>query len=195
MVAGYCSLNTRSTIAGVVSLVVLTACATPEPYRPAPSSQPPAAERPGEGPRPLPPPPVQTQPGTPPPEAPESQPLPPPPPPPPREPTLGAASRSLVTQAQTQVAAKNFPLAAANIERALRIEPENPLLWIELAKIRQAEGNSVQAETLARRALRSTAAPKAQAAAWAVIADSYRARGRNNEARQAQSKAETLRGG
>ncbi len=93
------------------------------------------------------------------------------------------------------MAAKNYPLAAANIERALRIEPENPLLWIELAKIRQAEGNSTQAETLAKRALRSTAAPKAQAAAWAVIADSYRARGRNVEARQAQGRAETLRGG
>jgi predicted Zn-dependent protease len=109
---------------------------------------------------------------------------------------LGAASRSLVAQAQTQVASRNYPQAAAAIERALRIEPENPLLWLELAKIRQAEGNNGQAETLARRALaRSTGAPKAQAAAWSVIADSYRARGRNTEARQAQAKSEMLRGG
>ncbi|HKQ82412.1 MAG TPA: tetratricopeptide repeat protein [Steroidobacteraceae bacterium] len=113
-----------------------------------------------------------------------------------REPVLGAAAKSLVAQAQNQLAARNYPVASASIERALRIEPENPLLWLELAKVRQAEGNYSQAENLARRALsRSTQAPKAQAAAWSVIAESYRARGRNTEARQAQAKSEMLSGG
>jgi Flp pilus assembly protein TadD len=40
-----------------------------------------------------------------------------------------------VTQAQSQAASGNFPVAAASIERALRIEPSNPLLWIELGTI------------------------------------------------------------
>jgi predicted Zn-dependent protease len=136
-----------------------------------------------------------TQPEAPPPET-ETHPLPEPSAPVVREPVLGPAARSLVAQAQTQLAARNYPMASATIERALRIEPENPLLWLELAKIRQAEGNYTQAENLARRALsRSTQAPKTQAAAWSLIAESYRARGRNTEARQAQAKSEMLSGG
>ena len=69
----------------------------------------------------------------------------------------------------------------------MRIEPDNPLLWIELAKVRQAEGNYVQTENLARKAVSmSINAPRTQSAAWQLIADSYRARGKNVEARDAQ---------
>ena len=109
-----------------------------------------------------------------------------------REPTLGAASRALVGQAQTQLATKNFAVAASSIERALRIEPDNPLLWIELGKVRQAEGNYVQAENMGRKAVSMSAAPRAQSAAWRLIAESYRARGKNSEAREAQARAEGL---
>ena len=102
---------------------MLAACAAPSPYeRPAP---PPPSETP----------PAETQPGEPPSTVEPPQPL----PPVVREPTLGAASRALVTQAQTQMATKNYPVAASSIERALRIEPDNPLLWIELGKIRLAD--------------------------------------------------------
>jgi predicted Zn-dependent protease len=104
--------------------------------------------------------------------------------------TLTPATRALVTQAQTQLNGGNPALAAATVERALRIEPDNPLLWIELAKIRQHEGNEAQAENLARKALTMAVGDnKTQAAAWRVIADSYRARGRNPEAREAEAKA------
>ncbi|MET0985606.1 MAG: tetratricopeptide repeat protein [Steroidobacteraceae bacterium] len=171
--------------------VVCTACAVPEPYRPpAPAPGP----SPGSAPT-VPPSPPATQP-TPPPPVVESRPLPEPSAPVVREPVLGPAAKSLVAQAQSQLAARNYPVASASIERALRIEPENPLLWLELAKVRQAEGNYSQAENLARRALsRSTQAPKAQATAWSLIAESYRARGRNTEARQAQARSEMLSGG
>lgn len=174
--------------------VICSACALPEPYRPpAPSPAPSPGGTPNvpSGPQP-----TTTQPGPPPPPATQTIPVPEPTAPVVREPVLGPASTSLVAQAQKQMAARNYPLASASIERALRIEPENPLLWIELAKVRQAEGNYPQAEALARRALsRSTQAPKAQATAWGIIADSYRARGRNAEAKQAQAKSEMLRGG
>lgn len=93
-----------------------------------------------------------------------------------------------------QLASKNYAVAASSIERALRIEPDNPLLWIELGRVRQAEGNYVQAENMGRKALSmSTNAPRAQATAWSLIGDSYRARGKNNEAREAYAKAEQLR--
>jgi tetratricopeptide (TPR) repeat protein len=116
------------------------------------------------------------------------------PPPVVREPTLGAASRALVGQAQTQMASKNYTVAAASIERALRIEPDNALLWIELGKVRQAEGNYSQAENMGRKAASMAVnAPRTQAAAWTLIAESLRARGKNTEAREAETKAKQIR--
>jgi Flp pilus assembly protein TadD len=72
---------------------------------------------------------VQTQPAPPPATVGEPQPL---PAPVIREPVLSPASRALIGQAQAQLASKNYPVAASSIERALRIEPDNALLWIEL---------------------------------------------------------------
>jgi len=164
----------------LVTSAVLSACAAPSPYqKPAPPPQ-----QPGETP------PAETRPG----EAPSTVPEPQPPPAPVvREPTLGAASRALVSQAQTQMATKNYAVAAASIERALRIEPDNPLLWIELGKVRFAEGNFVQAENMARKAVSmSVNAPRAQSSSWRLIAESYRARGKNIEAQDAQARADSL---
>lgn len=144
--------------------------------------------------------PSPTTPSTPepvPPEEPAPPPEEPPPPPPPApvvpEPVLGAASRALVGQAQTHLQAKNYSLAASTLERALRIEAGNPLLWIELGKVRQAEGNHVQAENMGRRAASLTKAPKASASAWRLIADALRAQGKANEARQAAARADSFR--
>lgn len=178
------SLPFAGRLPGLASLALvalaLAACAAPAPYR-TPPAPPPAP----------PPPTVETQPAPPPERVEPPQPL---PEPAVREPTLGAASRALVGQAQTQLATGNYAIAASSIERALRIEPGNPLLWIELGKVRQAEGNYVQAENMGRKALTmSIEAPRAQSAAWALIAESYRARGRNIEAQEAQARAEGLR--
>jgi Tfp pilus assembly protein PilF len=168
----------------LLASAALAACAAPSPYqKPAPPSQQPPPEAPPE----------QTQPGEPPSTTPEPQ---PPPAPVIREPTLGAASRALVGQAQTQMATKNYTVAASSIERALRIEPDNPLLWIELGKVRFAEGNYVQSENMARKAVSmSVNAPRAQSSAWRLIADSYRARGKNMEAQEAQARADSLNSG
>ena len=45
--------------------------------------------------------------------------------------TLSPASRSLVAQAQAQRKKGDLPGATVSLERALRIEPNNALLWIE----------------------------------------------------------------
>ena len=164
----------------LLASALLGACAAPSPYQ---KSTPP----PGQ---PAEPPPAVTRPGEPPSTVEEPQPT---PAPVVREPTLGAASRALVGQAQTQVATKNYAVAASSIERALRIEPDNPLLWIELGKVRLAEGNYVQAENMARKAVSmSVNAPRAQSSAWRLIADSYRARGKNIQAQEAQARADSL---
>jgi cytochrome c-type biogenesis protein CcmH/NrfG len=41
--------------------------------------------------------------------------------------------------------------AAATLERALRIEPRNPRLWHELARVRLRQGDYSQAESTAAR--------------------------------------------
>lgn len=63
------------------------------------------------------------------------------------------ASASLLEQSRAQQAAGSYAEAAASIERALRIEPNNALLWIELGEIKLAEGDAEQAEMMARKAL------------------------------------------
>lgn len=104
---------------------------------------------------------------------------------------MNPAARALVTQAQTQTAAGNYAVAASTLERALRIEPDSPELWIEIGKVRQAEGNSGQAENMGRKALSlATGDPRNQSAAWRLIADSYRARKRPQEAREAELRAD-----
>ena len=167
----------------LVAVLVVSACAVPPPYRtPAPPAPvPPPTQEP----------PVETRPA-PAPEPPVEQPL--PPAPVVREPVLSAASRALVNQAQIQLQSKNYPVAASSIERALRIEPDNPLLWIELGKVRQAEGNYVQAENMGRKAASmSVNAPRANSSAWTLIAESLRARGKNSEAQEALLRAQGVR--
>ena len=106
---------------------------------------------------------------------------------------LGNATNALVQQAHTQAKSGAFAPAAATIERALRIEPENPLLWIELGQIRLSEHNDAQADAMGHKALAlATGDPNAQASAWRLIAESLRARNRNEEAADADKKANTL---
>lgn len=100
---------------------------------------------------------------------------------------------ALVSQAHTLAAQGNHGAATATIERALRIEPANPLLWIELGKVHMAEGDAARADGMGRKALTLAAGdPSAQAAAWRLIAESLRARNRNQEASEAERRANSL---
>jgi tetratricopeptide (TPR) repeat protein len=168
--------------------LALSACKLPNPYSPPPPKPQPSPGGAPNLPPPEQPPPTRTEP-VPPPEPVEE----PAPPPPVREYQLGSATRSLVNQAHTQVAAGNFAVAAGSIERALRIEPNNPLLWIELGKVRQAEGNYAQAENLGRKALSlASGDPRTQSSAWRLIAEALRARGKAPEAQEAEARADAL---
>jgi len=109
--------------------------------------------------------------------------------------SLNSASRALVNQAEIQRKSKNFLQAGVTLERALRIEPNNPLLWLEYAELRMDETNYAQAENMARKALvLANGDPRTQANAWRMIADSLGARDRNAEAQQATAKANALMG-
>jgi Flp pilus assembly protein TadD len=84
-------------------------------------------------------------------------------------------------------------VAIGTIERALRIEPDNPLLWVELGKVHEDAGHFDQAAGMGHKALQlATGDPRAQSASWHLIADSLKARGRNGEAAEAQRRADQL---
>jgi tetratricopeptide (TPR) repeat protein len=174
----------QSLISLLAAASLLSACSIfrpsqpePPPTRPGPSTAPPTAQ-PGT---------AQPEPGTPTPAVPG------PPRAPPKQFKLGPATAALVAQAHKQETGGNYQPAAATIERALRIEPENPLLWIELGQIRLSEGNAAQADGMGHKALAlATGDAQAQSSAWRLIADSLRARQRNQEAADADKKAATL---
>jgi tetratricopeptide (TPR) repeat protein len=107
--------------------------------------------------------------------------------------TLGPASKALVSQAEVQRKKGDLPGATVTLERALRIEPNNPLLWIEMGRLRMDQRNYAQAEGMGRKALSmSVGDDRTQSQAWQLIADSLRARGRNPEAQQAADRAKAL---
>ncbi len=70
----------------------------------------------------------------------------------PPPPSRNEAVVALLGQAQTQLSAGRSEAAGASLERALRIEPRNPLLWQELARVRLDQGQYRQAENLAAKA-------------------------------------------
>jgi predicted Zn-dependent protease len=66
-------------------------------------------------------------------------------------PTENVAVAALMTNARADVDANRLGSAAATIERALRLEPRNPRLWHELARVRLKQGEYAQAESTAAR--------------------------------------------
>lgn len=174
----------HSFISLAVAASLLSACSifrAPEsPTAPGPAPAAPSQQQPGPGtaqPQPTPPPPGVT-------ETPK---------PPPKQFKLSPATGALVAQAHKQANTGAYEPAAATIERALRIEPENPLLWIELGQVRLGEGNASQANSMGHKALAlATGDAQAQASSWRLIADSLRALQRNPEAAEADKKAAAL---
>ena len=72
----------------------------------------------------------------------------------PRAPSATAgATQALLAQSRAARAAGSYAQASATIERALRIAPSDPRLWVELGEIQLASGDAAQAATLARKAL------------------------------------------
>jgi hypothetical protein len=104
-------------------------------------------------------------------------------PPAPRENHLSPATRSLVTQSRTLASHGDLDGASSTLDRALRIEPNNPLLWIELGRLRLAESDAHQAESCGRKALGLASGDHGtQAQAGRLLADALRAQRRNQEA-------------
>jgi len=158
----------------VVLTLVIAGCAT---VVPAPSP----GQMPGPGPEFGPP--LEPAPG------PESAPLPPPP-----AHAENLAVAGLLLGARTDAAAGRLANAAASLERALRIEPRNPRLWQELARVRLKQGDYAQAESTAARSNSWAGSDNAlRADNWRIIAHARDARGDAEGARVALEAAERQR--
>ena len=161
------------TLVALILLGALAACAAQPPLPAVPPPGAPATGTPGSA-----------QPPTPAPERPA---------PPPSRPRMGPAATALLGQARTQEGQGEFVAAGATLERALRIEPDNPLLWIELGRLQLKENNPAQADARGRKALALAGGDTdAQASAWSLVADSLRALDRNAEAADADRRAAAL---
>lgn len=136
----------------------------PESPAPAPASRPPPT---GAGPRlPVEEPPVTTVPAP----APRPVPLPAPAPESLPPPSYHPAGEALVEQAQREAQLGNDALAGATLERALRIDGNNPWIWIELGHLRLSAGQRDAAESMANKALSlSQRDPAARAAAARLL--------------------------
>jgi Tfp pilus assembly protein PilF len=89
------------------------------------------------------------------------------------------AIAGLMDSARNDAAAGKLGSAAATLERALRIEPRNPRLWHELARVRLRQADYSQAESLAARSNTYAGADgELRAANQKIIADARAARGR-----------------
>jgi cytochrome c-type biogenesis protein CcmH/NrfG len=88
------------------------------------------------------------------------------------------AVASLVDSARADGEAGQLAKAAASLERALRIEPRNPRLWQELARVRLKQGEYAQAESVAARSNSWAGGDNGlRAENWRLIAEARAARG------------------
>jgi len=105
-----------------------------------------------------------------------------------------AAIASLMDGARQDVAVGRLANATASLERALRIEPRNPRLWQELARVRLKQGEYAQAESVAARSNSWAGGDnRLRAENWRLIAQSREARGDAAGARAALDAAERQR--
>ena len=59
----------------------------------------------------------------------------------------------MVEQSRAQRAAGSLPAARSSLERALRIDPNNAIVWLELGELELQTGNATQAAAMARKAM------------------------------------------
>ena len=100
---------------------------------------------------------------------------------------------ALLGQAEDQANNGDLEAAAASLERAIRIEPRNPLLWYHLATVRLAQQEAAQAEQLAVKSNSLSAGNRVQQSRnWRLIARARQALGDAAGARTAERRAREL---
>lgn len=97
---------------------------------------------------------------------------------------------ALLTTAQQQQNGGDLNGASSSLERAQRVAPREPQVIYRLAQVRLAQGDSAQAEQLARRGLTyANGRPSLQASLWEIIAQARDKQGDAAGAALARQKA------
>ncbi len=105
-----------------------------------------------------------------------------------------AAVVALLDTAEQRARAGNLDNAAAVLERALRLEPQNPLLWHRLATVRLQQRDFAQAASLAAKSNALAGSNRQlQASNWDTIAHAKEQLGDAAAAHAAREKARALR--
>lgn len=99
---------------------------------------------------------------------------------------------ALLDNARADVEAGRTVAAAASLERALRIEPRNPFIWHELARLRLEEGRYDQAANLALRSNSFANLNSLRAKNWHIIGEARSRKGDATGAEQAFRRAAEL---
>ena len=164
----------------LVAGLLLQACSTPLPPRPLPPHEPPpvvdrTSPEPLQQPVPVQSVPVQPQ---------------------PRKHTVSSHSPAVVAllgQAEAQANGGDLASAAGSLERALRIDPRNPVIWYHLATVRLEQGEPAQAEQLAVKSTSLAGGNRVQQARnWRLIAQARQAQGNPDGALAAERRAREL---
>ncbi len=117
---------------------------------------------------------------------------------PPPEPVPAAPASSkpvvlnLMRDATHSAGTGQYAQAVLALERALRIEPRNPLLWHDLAKVRMQQQRYHQAAQLAAKSNALSRDRRLHAANWRLIAAAHDGAGEPARARTAREKANRL---
>ena len=116
-------------------------------------------------------------------------------------PKTGKAVLALLNKARKASKKGSLTVAESHLERALRIEPRNPTLWLYMAKLRLYAGKFKEAINLAKKALALSTSSSTtggissnsmRADSWRVIAHAYQKQGKTAQAKKAQNKAQAL---
>ena len=104
------------------------------------------------------------------------------------------AVASLLGQAEAASRERDWSAAAVSLERGLRIEPRNPVLWNRLAEVRLQQGQFRQAEQLAAKSNSLAGGDRLlQTRNWRLIARARRQLGDEPGAVEAERRAEAFR--
>ncbi len=109
----------------------------------------------------------------------------------PSQPSDNTAVIALLNKAGNQSAAGQMDEASENLERALRMEPRNPVLWHELARIRLEQCQYRQAENMAAKSNMLTGINQSlKAKNWRIIGEARSRLGDLQGAQEAFERAE-----
>ena len=109
-------------------------------------------------------------------------------------PQTSKAALALLSKARVAAQEGNLTVAEAQLERALRIEPQNAVLWHYMAKLRLHQGQLSQAAGLAAKSnsLNRDNNVQLQADNWRIIAHARYQNGDKAGALEAQQRADEL---